>query len=53
MLYDTLRDRLNQRIVGNGLHENRAIVVPLRCRYVHRESQGALFLQQPVVDVFN
>ena len=37
MLHHVLRDRLHQRIVGDRLHENRAVIVPRRCRHVHLE----------------
>ena len=46
-------DRLDQRIVANRLHEDRAVVVPRRRRHIHLQGQRRVLLQQPVVNVLN
>ena len=53
MLDDVLVDRLDQRIVGDGLHEDRAVVVPRRGGDVHLEREPAILLQHPVMDVLD
>jgi hypothetical protein len=53
MLDDVLGNRLDQRIVAHGLHENRAVVVARRGRHVDLERQPQVFLQQLVMNVLN
>ena len=53
VLHHVLADRLHQRIVGDGLHEDRPVVVLRRRGDVHLQAQGAAFLQQTVVDVLD
>ena len=44
MLDDILVDRFHQRIVGNRLHEDRAVVVPGRGGHIHLQRQASVFL---------
>ena len=53
MLDDVLVNGLDQRIIGDRLHEDRAVVVPRRGRDVHLKREPAVLLQHPVVDVLN
>ena len=53
MLDDVLVDGLDQRIVGDRLHEDRAVVVARRGGHVHLQGQTAILLQHLVVDVLN
>lgn len=53
MLHDILRDRFDQRVVADGLNEDRAVVVPRRRRHVDLQCELQILLQQLVVDVLN
>jgi hypothetical protein len=53
MLDHVLRDGFHQRVIGHGLDENRAVVVLGRGGDVHLQGEGAPFLLQAVVDVFD
>src|SRR4029077_14313003 len=53
MFDDVLRDRLNQRIVRDGLDEDGAVIVPGSRGDVYLERQEGIFLQQAVVNVLN
>ena len=53
MLDHVLSDRLDQRVVADRLHEDRAVVVARRRRHVHLQRQAAVLLQHPVVDVLD
>lgn len=53
VLDDVLGDRLDQRVVADGLHEDRAVVVARRGGHVDLEGQAQVLLQQLVVDVLN
>ncbi len=53
MLDDILRDGFNQRVIGNGLNEDSAVVVLGRGCHVHLQGEGCSLLLQTVVDVFD
>ena len=53
MLDDVLVNGLDQRIVADGLDEDRAVVVPRRGRHVHLERQAQVLLQHPVMNVLD
>ncbi len=53
MFHHVLMDGLDQRIVGHGLDENRAVVVTRRGSDIHLQRQTPIFLQHLVVDVLN
>ncbi len=53
VLDDVLRDGLHQRVIGHGLHEDRAVVVLGRGGHVHLQRERGALLQQPVVDVLD
>ena len=53
MLDDVLMDGLEERIVGNGLDEDRAVVMAWRSGHVHLEPKTAIFLQHSMVDVLD
>ena len=53
VLHHVLVDRLDERIVGNSLDEDRAVVVLGRCRDIHLQREGEVLLQHAVVDVLD
>ena len=53
MLDDILMDGLDQRIIRDGLHEDRAVVVARRGGHIHLQGQPAIPLQHTVVDVLD
>ena len=53
MFHDVLMDGLDERIVGHGLDEDRAVVVARRSRHIHLQRQAAILLQHLVVDVLD
>ena len=53
MLDHVLRDGFHQRVIGDGLHENPAVVVLGRRGNIHLQGEGGPFLLQAVVDVFD
>ena len=53
VLDDILVDGLDQRVVRNGLHEDRAIVVPGRGSHIYLQCQASVLLQHAVMNVLN
>ncbi len=53
MLDDVLVDGLDERVVGNRLDEDRAVVVARRGGHVDLEGEAAVLLEHLVVDVLN
>ena len=53
MLHHVLCDGFDQRIVADGLHEDRAVVVARRGGHVHLQRQPQVFLQHAVVNVLD
>ncbi len=53
MLDHVLGNGLDQRVVADGLHENRAVVVARRGGDVHLQRQAQVFLQQPMMNVLD
>ena len=53
MLNDVLMDGLDEWIVGDGLHEDRAIVMSGRSRHVDLQSEAAIALEHLVMDVLD
>ena len=53
MLDHVLRDSFHQRVIGDGLHKDRAVVVFGCGGHVHLQGEGRAFLLQPVVDVLD
>ena len=53
MLDHVLGDGLDQRVVAHGLHEDRAVVMARRGRYIHLDGQTQVFLQQLMVNVLD
>ena len=53
MLDDVLVNRLDQRIVGDRLHEYRTVVVARRRGDIDLDRESGILLQHPVVDVLD
>ena len=53
MFDDVLVDRLDQRIVGDGLDEDRAVVVLGRGGHVDLQGEAPVLLQHAVMDVLD
>ena len=53
MLDDVLMDRLDERVVGDRLDEDRAVVVPRRGGHVNLKRKPPILLQHAVMDVLD
>ena len=53
MLHDVLVNGFDQRVVGNCLHEDGAVVVARRGGHIHLQGEAAILLQHLVMDVLN
>jgi len=53
MLHHILMNRLDQRVVGDGMHEDCPVIVTWRGGHIDLQCQAPVFLKHPMVNVLN